>query len=394
MISILFVDDEVNILEGIRDALRKKLGEWNLAFAKSGDEALEVLSSETFDIVVSDMRMPGMDGATLLSRIQDRHPHMARFILTGHADRNSILRAIPVTHQFIYKPISPADLLSLLERTCGLFERIQSNEVRLIVSGTKAVPSSPSTSRKIAELAKGGHSSMGEIAKLIERDPGLTSRVLQVANSAAFGRSREVLVVEDAISRIGLEFAQALTLAHEVFAVGKDFPHLARLVDRTYEKAFYGATLVGQYLAEKSNSAAAMTAALLRDIGLIVSASANPRVYKIASDSSSSSEEIVKTELGCLSTTHADIGGHLLSLWGLPMMIVEAVACHHAVEESTIDPIAMTAIHVADVKSELRGHSLEEIREAINWEFVELHQLEQDVEEWLELDVPAEVASA
>jgi len=387
MISILFVDDEVNILEGIRNSLRKRLCDWSVAFATSGPEALETLSKSKFDIIVSDMRMPGMDGADLLARVQERYPYMTRFILTGQADREAILRAIPVTHQFMYKPCSPTDLIALLDRTCNLHERIQNEVIRRLVSSAKCVPSAPKTAAKIAEIRAQGENTLSNVAALIERDPGLSARVLQVSNSAVMGRSKEVTSIPDAVSFIGLECAESLAMANEVFNGGPGTQPLAKLLESTCEKAFQGATFVSKFLKGHPEKGLAMTATLLRDIGLIVSASSNPSIYKLATDPNMTSESLIDVERTCLGVTHAEIGGHLLALWGTPMTIVEAVSCHHDVEEATINPFVMAAVHVADILVENYGVPTADIRGKINWEFASLHQLESDIEEWLDLDL-------
>lgn len=386
MISILFVDDEVNILEGIRNSLRKRLSEWNLAFAQSGQEALKILSESRFDIVVSDMRMPGMDGAALLTEIQDKYPHMTRFILTGQADRESILRAIPVTHQFLYKPCSPVDLLALLDRTCNLQDRIQNNDIRRLVNAAKCVPSAPKTAAKIAELSVGGQPSLREIAAVIERDPGLSARILQVSNSAVMGRSKEVTSISDAVTCVGLEGVQALAIANDVFKVTPENRSFKVLIDQVNDRSFFGATLAAQFLTGTTESGTAMTSALLRDIGLLVTAISQLPIYNIATDAQASSGDLIEVELKRLGVTHAEVGGHLLALWGTPMTVVEAVTCHHSVEDSTIDPFIMAAVHVADVIAGNRQLAPDALEAKLNWDYIETNQLESEVREWLKTD--------
>ncbi|MBI1332147.1 MAG: HDOD domain-containing protein [Armatimonadetes bacterium] len=386
MISILFVDDEVNILEGIRNSLRKRTSQWKLAFAQSGPEALDVLSKAKFDIIVSDMRMPGMDGASLLTKIQEMYPYMTRFILTGQADRDAILRAIPVTHQFIYKPCSPTDLLSLLDRTCSLHERIQSEEVRQLVSAARSVPSAPKTAQKIGQIMASSQTSLREVSEIVEHDPGLSARVLQVANSAVMGRTREVTSIAEAVSCVGLESTQALAMANDVFSSNASMHQISRLIDKTYDEAFHGAKLAALYMSERADFSVAMTSALLRDVGLIVSAGAHASIYKMALDPFVSTEELLDLEIRSLGVTHAEIGGHLLALWGTPMTVVEAVTCHHTPDEATIDPFVMAAVHLADVVAANPGQSQEEILAKLNWEFIDLHQMETVIKDWLAMD--------
>jgi CheY-like chemotaxis protein len=74
MRRILFVDDESRILEGLQRMLRPQRQHWEMAFASSGEAALKLLEERPFDVIVSDMRMPVMDGAALLTHVRDRFP--------------------------------------------------------------------------------------------------------------------------------------------------------------------------------------------------------------------------------------------------------------------------------------------------------------------------------
>ncbi|MBI4817543.1 MAG: response regulator [Deltaproteobacteria bacterium] len=117
---ILFVDDERNVLEGLRFRLRQRRQVWEMVFVESGRVALEVLAREPFDIVVSDMKMPGMDGAELLQRVRDEFPTVSRVVLSGHAEESVVIRALATAHEFLSKPCDPGLLESVLEKRCGI----------------------------------------------------------------------------------------------------------------------------------------------------------------------------------------------------------------------------------------------------------------------------------
>src|SRR4051812_42002217 len=101
---ILFVDDEPELLNGLSKALRKQRGRWEMVFAVGPDAALEELARSRFDVVLSDMRMPQIDGAQLLARARDLDPGVFRIILSGYSDRDSLRRSLAVAHQFFDKP--------------------------------------------------------------------------------------------------------------------------------------------------------------------------------------------------------------------------------------------------------------------------------------------------
>ena len=93
---VLFVDDEPHLLAGLRRSLHTRGVGWQISFAASGAEALDLMTAEPCDAVISDMRMPGMDGAQLLDRIRRAHPGTARFVLSGEADRDAVLASASV----------------------------------------------------------------------------------------------------------------------------------------------------------------------------------------------------------------------------------------------------------------------------------------------------------
>src|SRR5689334_21901638 len=99
--KIIFVDDEQNVLDGLRDLLRKERKRWDMVFANSGERALHGMEQQHFDVVISDMRMPGMDGAELLHLVRERYPSTTRIVLSVHAERAAVIRALPVAHQYL-----------------------------------------------------------------------------------------------------------------------------------------------------------------------------------------------------------------------------------------------------------------------------------------------------
>lgn len=111
---ILCVDDEVNILKAIQRSLRK---EFEIVTASSGQEGLDILaSSEPFEVVISDMKMPNMNGATFLRHVRQQHPDAVRLLLTGFADLDTVVTAVNegYIYRFIAKPCSAAVLLEAI----------------------------------------------------------------------------------------------------------------------------------------------------------------------------------------------------------------------------------------------------------------------------------------
>lgn len=98
MKELLFVDDEPKLLDGLKRSLRPMRAEWNMTFVTSGAEALQTLGQAPFDVIVSDMRMPVMDGAQLLNEVRQRFPQVVRIVLSGQSDKELIYQSIAATH--------------------------------------------------------------------------------------------------------------------------------------------------------------------------------------------------------------------------------------------------------------------------------------------------------
>ena len=122
---ILFVDDEPLILEGLQNLLRRFRKKWKMSFAIGGDEAIEWLEKEAFDIVITDMRMPGLSGADLLKNVKTNHPGTARIMLSGYSEEETILDALPVAHQYMSKPCDPVILKRIIENLVAGVEELE-----------------------------------------------------------------------------------------------------------------------------------------------------------------------------------------------------------------------------------------------------------------------------
>ena len=182
-LHVLFVDDEQAILDGLRNSLRKERKRWDMTFALGGQQALEEMKKTPADVVITDMRMPGMDGAELLRHIQRDFPAAARIVLSGQAERESIMRALPVTHQFLHKPCDGETLRAVIEQTHALHKLMQNPALTALVGKLERIPAVPSTYTELARLAADPKADAAAFAKVIEMDAAVCAKVLQLVNS-------------------------------------------------------------------------------------------------------------------------------------------------------------------------------------------------------------------
>ena len=216
--KILFVDDEPKVLISIRRMLHSLRKEWDMQFAESGPEALSILAQDPFDVIVTDMRMPGMDGAQLLTEVKQNYPQMVRIVLSGHADKEMIYKSVRPAHQYLSKPCD-ADLLKLtVSRACTLREMLTQDSLKKVVSEMDSLPSLPSLYAEIMEELRKEDASIQKIGEIISRDLGMTAKILQLVNSAFFGIPRHIENSAQAVNLLGMNIVKALVLTMEVFS--------------------------------------------------------------------------------------------------------------------------------------------------------------------------------
>jgi HD-like signal output (HDOD) protein len=352
MIRVLFVDDEPHVLESLRDALRAWRHELSMTFASDGPAALAALELAPYDAVVSDMRMPGMDGAELLRDVQRVQPATVRIVLSGYAEIESIARAATIAHRFLSKPCDIEELVNVLRRSCDVNALVDQSELRDAASGAGRLPSVPRMYAKLTTLMSDPDASVGDAARLVEQDTGMTAKVLQLANSAFFGRTRQVADLDAAISYLGLNTLKALALsadAMEAFQPTHDIPGFS--IEHLQAHTGLTARIARKLMGAGRDGDTAVAAALIHDVGILVLASRAPDYLgEVLERSAHEGRPLFEVEQEERGFTHAEVGAHLLGLWGLPPAIVEAVAYHHrpaAAHGPEMD--AITAVHVACV---------------------------------------------
>ncbi len=359
MKRILFVDDETNILDGIRRMLHAERKRWDMQFAVGGEAALQAFETGTFDVVITDMRMPGMDGATLLGHIRDRFPGTARIVLSGYAEGALATRALPVAHRFLTKPCGAAELQDAIERVCALQEILCAPQLRKIIGAIGELPSLSRTYASLTRAVADPNTSISRIADIIEQDLAMSAKVLQLVNSAFYGLSQNATSLRSAAGYLGMETIKNLALATETFRVLVPTSSISESACEAIQKhAYCTAAIVAKLPLDPKIRDCAFVAALLHDVGKLILASRMPTEF--CSTLALARErkcEFFEAEEEILGISHAEIGAYLLGLWGIPNLVVEAVAHHHhpaRIPHSGFD--SSIAVYVAD----LLAHELED----------------------------------
>lgn len=351
MIRILFVDDEVQILEGLERMMWLRRREWEMAFAPGGQAALQILEACPFDVIVSDMRMPEIDGAALLEIVRERYPNVLRIILSGYTELEAAYRAVPVAHQFLLKPCEPDALCAAIQRATSLVTVLKSKMLVALVGSVRDLPSLPRTCTDLRRLMADPNATIDQIADVAEQDVAISAKVLQLVNSAFFGAAREITDMRTAVSYLGMAVLQNLVLTVEIFRMfqsKKSIPGFS--IEAFHEHSQLTAKIASGIGRSAGLPDAVVVAALLHDIGKLVVAEKSPDHFGRAIEGSQLSRKpLFAIEQELIGVSHAEVGAYLLSLWGLPSLIVEAVAHHHHPDRVPLDKLDMvSAVYLAN----------------------------------------------
>lgn len=341
--KLLFVDDEPLVVEALERMVMELGDDWDVTCSTSGEDALVELAVAPFDVVVSDMRMPGMDGAALLQQVHVRHPQVARFVLSGQTSQDAAMRSLRVAHQFLSKPCKAEVLVAAVERAHALRGLVGNDVVRGLATGVDCLPSLPSAVRELTLALECQNPCIAAVADIVSRDPGMAAKVLQVASSAFFERGAAVADVRVAVKRLGVEVMRAISV--DATSAETMAPDVEERVGTLQREAVASAVRAFE-LAPEPLRAEAYTVALLCDVGQLVLCRGVHDLHRSAGAlAAREGLPIHVAERRVLGVTHAEVGAYMLGLWGLPRRIVDTVAGHHGSgPDATSDAMLAAAV--------------------------------------------------
>lgn len=339
MTRILFTDDEPRILDGLRRMLRGQRREWDMVFALEGHAAVAELESGPFDVVVSDMRMPRIDGVEVLTRAQHLHPEAIRIVLSGHTDQTDAARASRVAHQFIRKPSSPDIVRGVMDRACALRAELP-GRLRREIGSLGSIPVMGRSHEMLLEVLQRTDPAPELLVGVIAGDPGMSAKILQVVNSSFFGGSRGISDVPSAVRLLGPGLIREMVQSGAVF-----HPFRTDAAGRFSMDVFRAHSLEMATLAANAEGMESVlySAGLLHDIGRLILAETMSEAYEEVLAAAGRGAPLHEVEKERLGATHAQVGAYLLSLWNLPTPIVAAVAHHHDTYQAEGEPATVLA---------------------------------------------------
>jgi len=326
-LSVLFVDDDTSIIEGLRRMMYPMRKEWDLIYANGGKSALEVLADTKIDVIISDIRMPGLDGTQLLTEVKDKYPNIVRITLSGYANDNTALKNTRIVHQSLSKPTTPESVKNTIEKAYQLRKKLHSEELLSIVNGIDELPSLPEIYLELEKEANSPNSSIDKLSGIMSKDPIMAAKILQLTNSAFFGLPNRISNITQALNFLGIKLIQNLVLSIKLFRSIDPDSQYANIYQEIWNHSNKVAMITHQIAKiknlPKSTAEDAYLGGLFHDIGklLIIENFDGIQISKNC--------DFSEYEKHFSNTTHADIGAYLLGIWGLPDPIVESVAYHH-----------------------------------------------------------------
>lgn len=389
---ILFVDDEAKVLEGLRRMLYSMRNEWEMMFITSAKKALQILEGLEFDVIVSDMKMPEMDGAELLNIVKEKYPHIIRIILSGYSDKDMIMRTLGATDQFLSKPCSPETLKTTINNVLSAQKTVARKELRALVSELTSLPTLPDLYVKLKTTLDSSSSSFTEIADIISTDVSVSAKVLQLVNSAFFGLRQRIENIHRAVVYLGMETLKAIVLTTDVFSKFTVEEVKKFHIDELYRHSVFVCFLARKIFENKVNNLLLIDEVgmmgLLHDIGKIVLIRNKPAEYDtIYKQKLSSPEHLSDLEEQILGITHEEVGGYLMALWGLPDPIVKGISCHHSPLLHPDDDFStFSAVYIANVLAH-RNAEDKIIKDNLRFDdtYISKLRVSEDIPKWQEL---------
>lgn len=359
-LQIIFVDDERKLLDGLRRQFRNKRDVWEMRFAESADDALKQLEEQPADVIISDMRMPGMNGAQFLKLVMERWPSSARFILSGQTDQSELLRDIGSIHQFLQKPSSPELVEQAVNRTRMLRGKLDSDKLKRVVAGIQSIPVVSSTYEELVSLLKENTSDADSAAEIVANDLGISVKLLQLVNSAFFGIPRQVSGVKDAIVLIGMDNLLEMMLTSHIFQTLGDDMMVSEAIKQVWAassdlgaRASRLAEIMG---ASEVTRDAACLAGTLSHVGRAVMLGTGAHEHIRAVDHAEKNNVTLREgEIEVYGVPQEYLGAYALGIWGFTDQVIEAVTFQHDPSQSQVESLEHPLVYLHAAKATIRS---------------------------------------
>lgn len=387
--SILFVDDDPMVLQGLKRSLDEYSDHWKADFAASGKDALQKLSEKHYDAIVTDMHMPVMDGIQLLDLVSKTSPGVMRFVLSGHVTDLQVMRATTIAHQMIAKLSDIDHIFTIVERACRLRDTLTDPKLQELVTEIKHLPSVPALYNQLIKELDSPNTSIQSVGNIIAKDTAMTAKILQLVNSAFFGLPDAISSPHRAVTILGLNTVKALVLGIHIFSEYQDHGIFPTTINSIWKHSLLVSSvankLAQQIHLSTQDQENARVSGILHDIGKLALMSMPDITTRVPV--LRKGEISVEMEYSVLKTSHAEIGGYLLGMWGLPSPIVDVVTFHHKPNSKSGDnPDLLSVLYIANGLANMVHNEMEtNYPKYLDMAYLERIGLVNQLDEWAEI---------
>jgi HD-like signal output (HDOD) protein/ActR/RegA family two-component response regulator len=353
MKRILFVDDDINVLSGLRRGLHSMRAEWQMDFVDNAANAMDILETVRVDALVTDVRMRQMDGFQLLKETRNAYPQIVRIVLSGETQQDALARSLASMHLFLSKPCDTELLKHRVRDVLARGDEIRDETLKSLVAQLAGVPSLTLMFFEIMKLFDAEKPDVEKIAQVVSMDMGMAAAVLHYVNSGYFPPNNVTSNPERAVRWLGLQTVRDLIVRNRLCCSfdtnGFEYFDVMSLWSNSISMATSARAIAVSHSNDGVLADDAFAAGMFHDLGQVVLASVLGDFYdSVVERSMSRGEPVWETERDMIGSTHAEVGAYLLGLWGMPDAVVNAVAHHHSSSYSGEDFSATTAVRLAD----------------------------------------------
>lgn len=348
MKKILIVDDEVQILKALIRLFMDT--DYDIVAANSGEEALKILEQQQFNMIISDMKMPYMDGYELLKRVKELYPKTVRIILSGYSDEKVVFHALQknIARLYVFKPWKNEELIQVVSQLLQTEDILNNSHLLKLINNIENLPTIKTTYQRILNLIN-EDTDIGAISSEIERDISIAAKILNVANSAFYGSKTGS--IKQAVSYIGLQNTQKLVITTSIIETMNEKNEAGEMIKNIWTHSFLAnrllAFLYEKYLNKRLPDLYS-SAALLHNIGEVFFLKYFYEEYiKLLLKTKTEKDNISKLENEAFTVSHSEAGAYLLEWWEFPFPIIEAALYHHnPLDEKVINKELVCAVHI------------------------------------------------
>jgi putative nucleotidyltransferase with HDIG domain len=344
------------------------------------------MEKQPIDVIITDLRMPDMDGVSLLEQVVRIYPSTIRMILSSCPEGHTAFKAASVAHQLIPKPCDMEKIWGIVEEACQIRDVLSDKKLVKLITGIKNLPSAPAMYVQLLKLFESEPPTLNKVSEVISMDVSMTAKILQLVNSAFFSIPHKVSNLNQALAILGLNTIKALVLSVGVFSEYQSRSYSAFSIDELWNHSIYVGNLSRVIAASaglgNNEQDEAQIAGILHDVGKLIQSDL-PGFFRLLSMNTKVAP--LQMEYHYLGTSHAEIGAYMLSLWGLPSNIVQAVAYHHFPAKQPSKNISpTTAVYIANGLATLEkpGMMKIQVESIFDQQYLQSLKLDAKLEDW------------